>query len=75
MWTIPTTVYIAESEVNALGLAVTLALLLLLVQNELSSGIDSARARRYVSSLRVVIAPLLLVFGTVFIFRVFDVLK
>lgn len=56
----------------SLGLAAVGCLIVYLVQRELFSGVEDARARRVAESLFVAIVPLLIVFAMIMLFRMID---
>jgi hypothetical protein len=68
----PAIVLAVMATAGSLGLIAVTFLIAFLVQHELLSGAEDARARRAAESLIVVIVPLLLVFGFILTFRVMD---
>jgi NADH:ubiquinone oxidoreductase subunit 5 (subunit L)/multisubunit Na+/H+ antiporter MnhA subunit len=69
----PTIVMAVVAGAGSLGLIGVAFLIAFLVQRELLSGAEDARARRVAESLLVVIVPLLVAFAFIITFRVIDV--
>jgi NADH:ubiquinone oxidoreductase subunit 5 (subunit L)/multisubunit Na+/H+ antiporter MnhA subunit len=69
----PTIVMAVVAATGSLGLLGVAFLIAFLVQRELLSGAEDARARRAAESLLVVIVPLLVAFAFIITFRVIDV--
>lgn len=68
--TTSTTAALNTSIAGSLGLIVTLGLILLLLNQELLSGLDAAWAARLRTALGVAIAPLLIVFAVSVVMRI-----
>ena len=70
-----TTVAINATMFVSISLAAILFLITLLIQKEIFSGLNNARAKMLSTRLNIMIAPLLIVFAFTFLSKVYDVLR
>lgn len=73
--TTTTTVTVTTVAAATITLIAILALMAMLIQKEIFSSIQGMRAQRISRALTIAIVPLLIVFLTTVIFKVYDVLS